>query len=147
MVGFGRRSSLGNRELCVAARRLAVTADLVEVAADRALVAGEAHRHALALVALSGGPRHLALLTVHELLAARKGLARPRVEHLLAHRVATRQRRRCIAAHLRTSTSRRRVGLRRQPALALPQKPLARTSTPSALRRWALGYGARLLEQ
>ena len=45
---------------------------------------------------------HLGLLAVHELVAARKGLARPREEDLLAHRVAARQRRRRVAAHLHT---------------------------------------------
>ena len=86
-----------------------VAADLSEAAADVALVAGEEHAHALALglhpaasAIKRAGPHHLALLAVHELVAARKGIVRPRVEDLLAHLVAVRQRRRRVAAHLRT---------------------------------------------
>ena len=75
-------------------RRGAEAADLGEVAFDEALVAGEAHDHMLArlahveCLAYSAGPRHLALLAVDELVAVGKGLALPRVEHLLAHLVA-----------------------------------------------------------
>ena len=73
-----------------------------EEALDAARVAGEAHRHALALVCLnSGGPHHLALLAVHELVAVRNGVACPREEDLVADLVAARQRRWRIAAHLR----------------------------------------------
>ena len=86
------------------------------------VVAGEEHRHALALVGLeSGGPHHLALLAVHELVAVGKGLARPREEDLLAYRVAARQRRRRIPAHLCTQ--------------------------PPAVRRSELGLGRRTLAQ
>ena len=82
-------------------RKAALTADLVEVAADRALVAGEAHFHALALVALERrGPHHLALLAVHEPVAALEGATRPRVVDLLSYRVAARQRRWRLAAYL-----------------------------------------------
>ena len=78
-------------------RRGGQAGDRGEEEVDTALVAGEEqwHAHALTLDALeSGGPLHLALLAVHELVAARSGLARPREEHLLAHLVAARQRRR-----------------------------------------------------
>ena len=76
--------------------------DKVAVAVDVALVAGEEHAHALALVAASAGPRHLALLAVHELVAVQNDLARPRVEHLLAQRVAARQRLRARAESKRS---------------------------------------------
>ena len=74
---------------------------LAEVAAGRALVAGEAHGHALALVALAGGgPHHLALLAVHEPVAALKGLTLPREVDMLSYRVAAWQRRWRLAAYL-----------------------------------------------
>ena len=62
-------------------------ADLGDEALDVVLVAGETHRHAVALVRLeiSGPRRHLALLAVYELVAVRKGMARPREEDLVAH--------------------------------------------------------------
>ena len=86
----------------------AEAADLGEAALDVALVAGEEHLHALALVRLgSGGPRHLALLAVHELVAVRKGVARPRVEDLLAHLVAARQRLRARVVCLGIDVARR----------------------------------------
>ena len=79
----------------------AAAADLVEVAAGRALVAGEEHAHALALVALAGeGPHHLALLAVHDPVAVLEGLTRPREVDLLSYRVAARQRRRRLVAYL-----------------------------------------------
>ena len=78
----------------------ALTADLAEVAAG-ALVAGEAHFHALALVALERRRRqHLALLAVLEPVAALEGLTRPCVIDLLSYRVAARQRRWRLAAYL-----------------------------------------------
>ena len=71
----------------------AEAADRVEEATDDARVAGEDHLHTLALVLLAiAGPRHLALLSPHDLVAVWIGLARPHEEHLLAHRVAARQR-------------------------------------------------------
>ena len=85
----------------------AEAADSGEVAFDVGFVAGEERAHALAPVRhVSGGPHHLALLAVHELVAFRNGLASPRVEHLLAHLVAARQRRRRTAAHLRVDRQR-----------------------------------------
>ena len=91
---WGGRGAAGG---CVAA----AAADLVEVAVYLALVAGEAHSHALALVALaSRGPHHLALLAVLEPVAALEGVARSCVVDLLAHRVAARQRRWRLAAYL-----------------------------------------------
>ena len=91
---MGRRGAVGG---CAAA----AAADLVEVAVGRALVAGEAHRHALALDALgSGGPHHLALLAVHDLVAALEGLTPPREVDLLSNRVAAWQRRWRLAAYL-----------------------------------------------
>ena len=76
-------------------------ADLGEEEVDDALVAGEENVHALALVALaSARPLHLALLAVHDLVAIIPGMARPRVEHLLAHCVAARQRLRAPAESL-----------------------------------------------
>ena len=86
-------------------------ADLGEEAVDPALVAGEEHLHARALVALEGGgPHHLAPLAVHELVVPRvwavvKGLARPLVVHLVSHLVPARERRR-LAAHLHTHQGR-----------------------------------------
>ena len=63
--------------------------DLVEVAVDPVLVAGEEHLHALERVALAGGgSRHHALLAVHDLVAVREGLVWPREEQLLAQHVA-----------------------------------------------------------
>ena len=48
----------------------AEAADRGEVEIEQALVAREAHLHALAFVGLdSGGPRHLALLAVYDLVA------------------------------------------------------------------------------
>ena len=85
--------------LCAAA----MAADRVEGALDRTLVAGEAHGHALALEALgNGGPHHLALLSMLELVAVQdlEGLTRPRVVDLLSYRVAARQRRWRLAAYL-----------------------------------------------
>ena len=67
--------------LCAAA----AAAHVVEEADYRALVAGEEHGHALALVALgSRGPHHLALLAVLDLVAILEGLTRPRVVDLLS---------------------------------------------------------------
>ena len=84
--------------LCAAA----AAADRVEEDLDyRALVAGEEHGHALALVALgSRGPHHLALLAVLELVAILEAVTRPREVDLLSYRVAARQRRLRIAAYL-----------------------------------------------
>ena len=74
----------------------AAAADRGEAAVDRALVAGEAHFHALALVALAGGgPHHLALLAVHDPI-----LEGPREVDLLSCRVAARWRRWRLAAYL-----------------------------------------------
>ena len=88
--------------LCVAA----AAAHVIEVAVYLALVAGEAHSHALALLALaSRGPHHLALLAVLEPVASLDGLTRPRKVDLLAHRVAARQRRRRLAAYLCAHTA------------------------------------------
>ena len=104
---------------CVAA----AAAHLVEEASyplqeadNRALVAGEEHSHALALVALaSRGPHHLALLAVLEPVAILEGLTLTReVDHEVDHEVdrevdhgltptrevAARQRRRRLAAYL-----------------------------------------------
>ena len=84
----------------MAARGGGAAADLVEVpevAADRALVAGEAHSHALDA---GGGPHHLALLAVHDPVAVLEGLTRPREVDLLSYRVAARQRRRRLVAYL-----------------------------------------------
>ena len=76
-----------------AAAAAAAAADLVAVAVYRALVAGEEHGHALALVVLARrGPHHLALLAVLEPVATLEGLTRPREVDLLTHRVAARQR-------------------------------------------------------
>eukprot|EP00964_Phaeocystis_antarctica_P083625 scaffold52613_cov55-Phaeocystis_antarctica.AAC.2 len=101
------RTGRGQRRVCGAqagggSGGGAEAADLGEDAGDPALVAGEAHAHALVPILAIAGPHHLTLLAVHDLVAVRNGLARLRVEHLLAHRVAARQRRRRIAAHLRT---------------------------------------------
>ena len=67
-----------------------------EAVGPRSLAAGEVHCHALAIrMAASTRPRHLALPATHDLvltLTVRKGLARPHPEHLLAQRVAARQR-------------------------------------------------------
>ena len=94
------RGSCSGGKLWVATWQLAA-ADVVRVAVDCALVAGEEHGHALALVALGrGGPRHLALLAVLELVAAREGVALPRVVDLLSYRVAARQLRWRLAAYL-----------------------------------------------
>eukprot|EP00964_Phaeocystis_antarctica_P112756 scaffold76866_cov56-Phaeocystis_antarctica.AAC.7 len=96
----------------------AEAADLGEEAVDVALVAGEKDVHARVLFLASAGPRHLAPLAVHQCRAIVQGLARPRVEHLLAHLVAARQRRRRIAAHLRTqppAIRSKEVGLGRHP--------------------------------
>ena len=84
----------------------ALTADLAEVAADRALVAGEEHFHALAPVALaSRGPQHLALLAVHDQAAVLEDVALPREVDLLSYRVAARQRRWRLAAYLCAHTA------------------------------------------
>ena len=92
--------------------------DLGGPAADVALVAWEEHAYALATIAIGrdapppccqsqvdalvvlefGGPNHLALLAKYEHVAATKGLAIPREEHLLAHLVAARQRLRAARA-------------------------------------------------
>ena len=89
-----RRESAGG---CAAA----AAADMVEVAVDRALVAGEAHGHTVAVVALANrGPHHFALLAVLEPVTALEGLTLLRVVDLLAHRVAARQRRWRLSAHL-----------------------------------------------
>ena len=101
-----------------------------------ALVAREAHSHALALVGLpSNGPHHLALLAVHDLVAVGKGVARPRVEDLVAHLVTARQRRRRVAAHLRTQTTSRK----RQEGRAM--------WTTVSLTRWASLSSIRLYSQ
>ena len=80
-------------------------ADLGEVAVDRALVAGEPHRQALA----SRGPKHLALLAVLDPVAVLDGLARPREVDLLAYRVAAqhpqRRRRWRLSAYLCAHTA------------------------------------------
>ena len=79
----------------------AAAADRGEVAFDRALVAGEEHGHALALVALGRRwPHHLALLAVLEPAAALEDVALPRKVDLLSYRVAARQRRWRLAAYL-----------------------------------------------
>ena len=79
----------------------AAAADRGEVAFDRALVAGEEHGHALALVALGRRwPHHLALLAVHNPVAAHQGLTLHRVVDLLSYRVAARQLRWRLAAYL-----------------------------------------------
>ena len=122
-------------------------ADRGEVAIEPGLVAEKENLHAVALLRRkSSGPSHLALLAVHELVAGLDDrLARPRVGHLLAHLVAARQRRRRIAAHLRTSSNAEGGRARLAPpapALALPQKPLARTPAHPTLRRMASGDGA-----
>ena len=79
----------------------AAAADRVEGALDLALVAGEAHGHALALEALgNGGPHHFALLAVLEPVAVPKGLTHPREVDLLSYRVAARQRWWRLAAYL-----------------------------------------------
>ena len=78
---------------------------MVEVAVDRALVAGEAHGHTVAVVALANrGPHHFALLAVLEPVAGLEGLTHPRVVDLLAHRVAARRWRWRLAAYLCAST-------------------------------------------
>ena len=88
-------------ESCGWLRGGSLTADLVEAAAGRALVAGEAHGHAFALVALERRwPHHLALLAVHKLVAALQGLTPPREVDLLSNRVAAWQRRWRTAAYL-----------------------------------------------
>ena len=90
-----------------AARR---AADLSEEAVGpRSVAAGEVHCHALALwvayvhtVCPAG---HLALPATHDLvptLTVRKGSARPHPEHLLAQRVAARQRLRARAESKRS---------------------------------------------
>ena len=70
----------------------AAAADRVEVAVDRALVAGVEHGHALLVGLASRGPHHLALLAVLEPIAACKVLTAPCVVDLLAQHVAARQR-------------------------------------------------------
>ena len=83
--------------LCAAA----MAADRVEGALDRALAAGEEHGHALAPKALAyRGPQHLALLAVHNPVAALQGLTLPRVVDLLSYHVAAWQRRWRLAAYL-----------------------------------------------
>ena len=67
--------------------KAAAAADIGEVAAERALIVGEEHKHAAA----SRGTSHLALL---------EGVIRSRVVDLLTHHVATRQRRWWLAAYL-----------------------------------------------
>ena len=96
-LGGGVAGAAGAVGGCAAA----LTADLAGEASDRALVAGEAHPHALAPEALgSGGPHHLALLAVLEPVAVLEGLTRPREVDLLSNRVAARQRRWRLAAYL-----------------------------------------------
>lgn len=70
---------------------------------DAARVAGEENSHVTFPIPVKAGIRHFALLAVHERVAESQGLARPRVEHGLAHREhgLARRWRRCIAAHLR----------------------------------------------
>ena len=82
-------------------------ADRGEEAVDVALVAGEEHAHALTTSPCWPRPHHLALLAVHDLVAAKHGHALPRVEHLLAHRVAARQRLRARAGCLGIDVARR----------------------------------------
>ena len=85
----------------------AEAADRGEEAVDTAgFVAGEEHLHVRVPFLAISGPRHLALPAVHELVAAGKGLARPRVEHLLAHRIAARQRLRPRAESLGVGVAR-----------------------------------------
>ena len=74
-------------------------ADRVEGALDRVRVAGEAHGHALAPLERRW-PHHLALLAVHEPVAALEGLTRPREVDLLSYHVAARQRQWWLAAYL-----------------------------------------------
>ena len=76
--------------------------DLGEEAVDAALVAVVEHIHALVLVLTTAGPCHLALQAVHDLAAAGKSFVRPRVKHLLAQRVAARQRLRARAESKRS---------------------------------------------
>ena len=98
----GRRAGRGQRRVCGAqagggSGGGAEAADLGEPAFDAALVAGEEHRDVRVQFVASGRPHHLALPAVHELVAVGKGLAPPREEHLLAHRVPARQRLRARA--------------------------------------------------
>ena len=94
-----RRGAVGG---CAAA----AVADLEEVAANRAVVAGEAHHHTLALLGLQGRrPHHLALLAMLEPVAILEVITHPRVVDLLAHRVAAQQRRWRLAAYLCAHTA------------------------------------------
>ena len=64
-------------------------ADRGEVAIDAVGVTGVEHRHALLVRLESGGSRPLALLAMHELVAASwEGLVCPRLEHLVSKIVA-----------------------------------------------------------
>ena len=95
------------RALCVwpqlarvrgAGTSLREAADHAEVQRKAALVAGEEHTYAIALNAPErGGTRHLALPAVHELVALLKAVAAagPRIEYLISHLVAARQRLPC----------------------------------------------------
>ena len=76
---------------------------------DAALVPREENLQVRVLLVAVAGPRHLALLAVHPLDAVRKGLARPREEHPLAHRVAARQRLPCTRRVRRRDRRRREV--------------------------------------
>ena len=80
--------------------------NLIGVQFDHALVAGEEHGHALAPKALERRwSHHLALLAVHEPVAALVGITRPRVVDLLSYRVAAWQRRWRIEAYLCAHTA------------------------------------------
>eukprot|EP00964_Phaeocystis_antarctica_P148598 scaffold115504_cov48-Phaeocystis_antarctica.AAC.2 len=80
----------------------AAAAKCADAAADGALVVSEEDRDDLLSGFEDARPHHLALMATLDLAAAREGLGFSLVEHLLAHLVAARQRRRRIAAHLRT---------------------------------------------
>ena len=95
----GGRCGCGQRHVCGTQARDGSgggveAADLGKDTVDAAVVAGEEHRQALALllVLASAGPHHLALLALHEPVSCAFVLKRParsRVEQLFAHRVAT----------------------------------------------------------
>ena len=76
-----------------------VAADLDDLAANPALVARDEHGHALAG---KRRPRHLALHAVIVPAAVFMCLTRPYIVDLLAHLVATRQRRWRLGAYLST---------------------------------------------
>ena len=108
-------------------------ADRVELAVDGALVAGEEHADAPVLLALVvAGPHHLAPLAVHELAAARKGLARPREVRQVLHLPPARQRRRRLAAHLRAPQPQPCTGEARPPPSDAAPRPHPRTTHAAA---------------